>query len=123
MLAVIQKGGVLKFVAILNVGCAETPAAVSSERSANIHGRPGLQRRVLVVGMNKLEPRLVDRMRSDDLSIRRLKRVLYPECVGPRFRQIELPHIRVCHDVAKILVAYGEGVIRRKLVINSRTQV
>ncbi len=123
MLAVIQKGGVLKFVAILNVGYAEPAAAVPSKRSANIHGRPGLQRRVLVVGMNKLEPRLVDCMRSDDLGVRCLKRVLHSECVGPRFRQIELPHIRVRHDVAKILVTHGQGVIRRKLIINPRTQV
>src|SRR5258707_15007140 len=67
MLGVIQKGGVLKFVAILNVGYAEPAAAVPSKRSANIHGRPGLQRRVLVVGMNKLEPRLGGRVRSDEV--------------------------------------------------------
>src|SRR5258708_35562051 len=95
MLAVIQKGGVLKFVAILNVGCAEPTAAIPSKRSANIHGRPGFQRRVLVVGMNKLEPRLVDRMRSADMGVRCLKRVLHSKSVGPRFRPMELPITRV----------------------------
>src|SRR5207245_1637723 len=114
---------VLEFVAVLRVTGQTSAAPAARKSTLDLDGGGAVQRILIIVFANELKARFVDRASAEGLRVTQLKSVLGLERAVADGWQIEDPNTVTILVIPPILVARGESVSRRNLIIEPLAEI
>src|SRR5215469_5608098 len=121
--AVYNRSVILYFVVVRIVELGTLAVAARIEESFDVNSRGGTLRALIRHVVQELKARFVDNIRAKGVSVPRLQGLLSFEGVERLRRQREGTNALILLIIPPVLVAHGERIVFRELIIKPRAQI